>query len=852
MTEVYQILSENPIIPLYGEGSYEPLAAIKKAPGFPKTLPKNIPEKLFDGDVNALATEAYENRYLASKRIKNFRDLYHAYLPWSSDFGRYAETDSIEGIPLKDSEIENQLISLLSVLSQMTGCINEQFAYKLKVIAAPPRGDDGQEISVGTYNRGVKYNYSEEDLNTLVELIGYIKTISGTLLTSEGIITDFTTKFVYTEVQNFLHNVLKKPLETAQKENDKEAQNILLKIQTIFSDPLAVDITNKKTNNIKVGHACISKNQLDHLRSIIHSLKNGKLAQKSGAFKKPILRQENIEEFDKFLKASERFYVLLNYSEEIRNATNLGCLWFREIYMDMENVMQYPVRSSLPFILLEHLLKGTSNSALHDTVLYPFEIYNDAASMALNVFQSQYLYKEVEAEIALCVDMISFNFADTFYKFSRLRAAIMELPIQNANNIPIIPSRYGIIIHQNKVQLLGSHIDFNKITTLKLNDRIKKELETYTNLLSDFRMESYVAHLVRVARRTFDLLKDQHLSMDDFDSIWQRAIKFSNPLALDSQLVQTINKSLDFSHYLFTSLTRRFTVTKEMKIVPLSTDTWAGEYANIHELDTRYIGRHHFKGMAELLSPGEMSSLFSYLEGTLQDNMSKMIECYTSVAAQIRLLPSQDRDKLSDYFNYSHDAYQSINHKTLGSLYNYLRVIGNLLAFVVEIQRYVFMGPCACTKATGNVSFLAMLMEIMKHQIMDNKELFYKENPVEGFEMDTLKHRSFTSIWTLLEFIFCTPESIQWSDKIDSFPLEAFGEGPVVAAHTIITLCDQCPLYKFDSIVYRSLQLYAVEGSKTIKQTDPIYRYIEQAKVIESVRRYVSLFAEPFKIQINK
>jgi len=105
MNEVYAILADNPIIPLYGEGAYQPLAELKKAPGFPKTLPKGIPEKLFDSDVTTLGTEKYQNRYLVSKRIKIFRELYHKYLPYSSEFAHFAENDSIEGIPLKDCEI---------------------------------------------------------------------------------------------------------------------------------------------------------------------------------------------------------------------------------------------------------------------------------------------------------------------------------------------------------------------------------------------------------------------------------------------------------------------------------------------------------------------------------------------------------------------------------------------------------------------------------------------------------------------------------------------------------------------------------------------------------------------------
>ena len=65
--------------------------------------------------------------------------------------------------------------------------------------------------------------------------------------------------------------------------------------------------------------------------------------------------------------------------------------------------------------------------------MYPLDLYNDSASFALNVFQKQFLYDEVEAEADLCFDQLIFELSEqifTYYKtlagmYVRMLSAIM-------------------------------------------------------------------------------------------------------------------------------------------------------------------------------------------------------------------------------------------------------------------------------------------------------------------------------------------------------------------------------------------------------------------------------------------
>lgn len=111
--------------------------------------------------------------------------------------------------------------------------------------------------------------------------------------------------------------------------------------------------------------------------------------------------------------------------------TDLGFLWFREFYLESSRViqvrgnmkviakslplcflfipdlflqivicslLQFPIECSLPWMLIDYILEA-QNSGLLESVLLPFDIYNDSAQQALVVLRQRFLYDEIEAEV---------------------------------------------------------------------------------------------------------------------------------------------------------------------------------------------------------------------------------------------------------------------------------------------------------------------------------------------------------------------------------------------------------------------------------------------------------------------
>lgn len=515
-------------------------------------------------------------------------------------------------------------------------------------------------------------------------------------------------------------------------------------------------------------------------------------------------------------------------------------MWFREIFIDIDNVLQFPVRSSLPFILAEHLLSLTHKTSLHDAFLFPFEIYNDAASMAVKTYASHFLYKELESEISVCIEMITFSFAETLFKVCRKSAAAIELPAGFNDFIKLKPNRYDLIVLQNKLDIMGSHVDFNQISTSKLNQKIGREISSTIALLTDLRYVIYVEHFIRVLRTTHALLIQMHLQLDDFTQIWRHALGLDNPLIVESAVLSHIQKILTFNQFKFNSVTKRFTGVRKIEIEPISTEHWAQQFAEYHQYDVRYFGVEHFHAIINLLSQAEISVLITTCIDKAIDGLDAMIQAYAEVAPVIRLLPTEYKDDLLGYFKFICDAYSTVFHTGMGKFYDTLRNLGNLISFLWYFEVEFNALP-------DNKSIIATLMESLIEVLLSNKELFIVDT---GLDLEsTISHRSFASLWSVLEFLYVSPKPIQLKQGDSFIPLSVFGDSPAVAAHVLITLCDQTDLYLFDSTLNHLLQLSRADLAKY--DDDSLDDYLLHSTLVEQARKFAQMIAYPHRIKKN-
>ncbi|CAL4088019.1 unnamed protein product, partial [Meganyctiphanes norvegica] len=269
-----------------------------------------------------------------------------------------------------------------------------------------------------------------------------------------------------------------------------------------------------------------SSTQLYMVRTMLESL----ISDKSGG--KKTLRKEldgqHLCQIDEFHKTSFFWTYLLNFNETLQECCDLSQLWYREFYLEMTmgRRIQFPIEMSMPWILTDHILR-TKDASMMECVLYPLDLYNDAAYYALTRFRKQFLYDEIEAEVNLCFDQFVFKLSEQIFAYYKHLAGSILLDkrfrsecSQHNMRIHFPPAnRYETLLKQRHVQLLGRSIDLNKLICQRINASMHKSLEVAITRFEGADITSVVEleGLIEVNKLTHKLLS-QLLQLDDFDA----------------------------------------------------------------------------------------------------------------------------------------------------------------------------------------------------------------------------------------------------------------------------------------------------------------------------------------------
>lgn len=809
LSAICQILAENPIVPLYGEITFKPFEVLKDNKTF------QAPKGIADGDKNE-DIKAAASKYLLQGQMSHFRTMYTENLSKAASISRRG-SQQIESI--------NDVINIMKCISGMASAILRQSAFKF----ALPATKKNQSF----YDNQVRNNYSEEDKDLLIEMIGNLKTLAGFALKSEPAIMEYVYQYISKDIQDFVNDKLEQTIPGAKKAKEEDYIKVIEAIQNIFFQGKIESGKKKGTANLVVP----SDHQLDVLRTSLSILTrpSSVLYEKKNKVRKQVSKSGLIDLINAFTDKTEHYYDLLNFAKVIRDASNLGSLWFREVCLDIENVLQFPVRSSLPFILVEHILNSPNKPGLHDSIFFPLEIYNDAASTALDTFKSQYLYKEISAEVTLCVDMTSFTFARTFFKFCQTAAACALLPPGHTDLFNQDPIRFSYMVKQSKFQLLGSPIDFNLLTSQKLNDTFIQELSDVVSKINDLRIIPLQNDLIQIFQKTHQLLVINGLFLDDFDTLWTVARGAAQPMTPISTLATCIMNAFDPVHLMFNCITRRFVSSKSYDLRSPYIEIWSVQFTKLHSQDANFIGSEHLEAIVELLDDAELTSIIGFLLGSIEAELQKAFDLYLQVVSSIRLFPPKNRDDLMGYFAFITDAYTETSHPQLGAFLNTFRVVGNLIAFIYLLQTVI-------PPVNGNLSLMGSVVDIIRNLISANKGLFITQE----FDAEAvITHRTFPALWPVFEFLLCTPEKVKLSEKtLKKKLLEEFGDGVVICAYMIILLSGEKGIYDYDSLTNHSAAILKVIN--TLPERGSLTDFMSNVSVVEMTKNFTETMCTPY------
>lgn len=100
------------------------------------------------------------------------------------------------------------------------------------------------------------------------------------------------------------------------------------------------------------------------------------------------------------------FFLCVSKSATVRELGDLSELWYREYFLEVAREIQFPIDTSLPWLLAKTVLSKRHAGGM-EAIMYVFSIYNDAGSRALHLLKRRHLFEELDAEVLFCTVLFS-------------------------------------------------------------------------------------------------------------------------------------------------------------------------------------------------------------------------------------------------------------------------------------------------------------------------------------------------------------------------------------------------------------------------------------------------------------
>ena len=370
------------------------------------------------------------------------------------------------------------------------------------------------------YARRILYNYSSEEKDVIINLIGSTKNLANVLLKNEDYIRVEIRKHIHTLLQQFVQESLPSMLRKAYKAKKMESVELMLQLRRIVCDwngnngeepDNLYELKKKDRKNHlykfewKNRLAIPSLTQIIVLRHILgtlfHQSSESMKSDQGVVFKSRLFTNEDVSKMEVLYDLSKYFYQMLTYHDTIKELSSFSTLWYREFYLEICKESQFPITLSMPWILVEHII-FTPNTPNMKFIYNVLDIYNDAANEALHTLGQQYLYNEVEGEMNLVFDQLLYmlnrhlytyykNIATSlqdettyrklnpyhrFYSRSKEKNIWSEQFMAGKNRI-FKNESYDKIRNTSNLMLLGRKLNLSKILSAALEREMIRDLE---------------------------------------------------------------------------------------------------------------------------------------------------------------------------------------------------------------------------------------------------------------------------------------------------------------------------------------------------------------------------------------
>lgn len=603
INRLINIFKNDPIIPAFPDLHLSPAAILKElSTYFPK----------FSAQTRLLALPAphelaprealdYQRHILVVNHIGAIRSEHDDFtIRFASSLNQLMLLKSMEGADIEwcrevKGNIYDMVVEGFQLLSKWTTRIWEQCAWKFSRPCkdSVPSESNEPAASFSDYEKVVRYNYNSEERKALVELVSYIKSIGSMMQRCDTLVADALWETIHAEVQDFVQNILATMLKTTFRKK-KDLSRILSDMRTLSADWMAN--TSKpepelqqyqhggeesKGNFFYPRPVAPTAAQVHCLQFLIYEVVSGGNLRKPGGLfgnSGPEIPVNDLKLLETFFYKLGFFLHILDYTETVATLTDLGFLWFREFYLESSRVIQFPIECSLPWMLIDHVIESR-NAGLLESVLIPFDIYNDSAQQALAVLKQRFLYDEIEAEVDHCFDLFVWKLCETIFTYYKSWAASELLDpsflfaLDNGEKLSVQPMRFGALLRMTRVMVLGRTINLRSLITERMNKVFRENIEF---LFDRFESQDICAiveleKLLNILQLAHELLS-KDLSMDAFSLMLNEMQENISLVSYSSRIASQIWGEMqnDFlPNFTLCNTTQRFVRSSRVPLAPV-------------------------------------------------------------------------------------------------------------------------------------------------------------------------------------------------------------------------------------------------------------------------------------------
>ncbi|XP_077250894.1 transcription activator [Tasmannia lanceolata] len=607
INRLINIFKNDPVIPAFPDLHLSPAAILKELSTYFQKFSSQtrLLTLLAPHEIPPRETQDYQRHYLIVNHMGAIRAEHDDFaIRFASAMNQIVSLKSTDAADIEwckeaKGNMYDMVVEGFQLLSRWTGRAWEQCAWKFSrpcKDAVPPESNE-TSASFFDYEKVVRWNYTAEERKALVELVSCIKSIGSMMQRCDTLVADALWETIHTEVQDFVQNKLATMMRTTFRKK-KDLSRILSDMRTLSADWMAN--TSKpepelhslphggeenRGNSFYPRPVAPTAAQVHCLQFLIYELVSGGNLRKPGGLfgnSSSEISVNDLKQLETFFYKLNFFLHILDYTVTIGTLTDLGFLWFREFYLESSRVIQFPIECSLPWMLVDHVIESHDGDLI-ESILMPFDIYNDSAQHALLVLKQRFLYDEIEAEVDLCFDQLVFKLSENIFTYYKSRAASELLDpsflfaLDIGDKYSVQPVRFNAIFKMRRVKLLGRTIDFRSLIAQRMNKVFRENID----FLFD-RFESQDICAVVELQQLLDILKlthqllSEHMSIDSFTLMLNEMQENTSLVSFSGRLATQIWTEMqnDFlPNFILCNTTQRFIRSSRVSNVPMQKPT---------------------------------------------------------------------------------------------------------------------------------------------------------------------------------------------------------------------------------------------------------------------------------------